>query len=64
MLVMLTQLIRKCFQELSLEKMIDIALLFFASGIAQQQDSLPVQLPQVDIEGRIDGTCPSAEVTE
>ena len=39
------------------------ALLFLAhSGIAQQQ--LPVQLPQVDIEGRIDGTCPSAEVTE
>ena len=39
------------------------ALLFLAhSGIAQQQ--LPVQLPQVDIEGRIDGICPSAEVTE
>ena len=44
---------------------ISIALLFLAhSGIAQQQDSLPVQLPQVDIEGRNDGTCPSAEVTE
>ena len=44
---------------------ISIALLFLAhSGIAQQQDSLPVQLPQVDIEGRNDGTCPSAEVIE
>ena len=44
---------------------ISIVLLFLAhSGIAQQQDSLPVQLPQVDIEGRNDGTCPSAEVTE
>ena len=42
-----------------------IVLLFLAhSGIAQQQDSLPVQLPQVDIEGRNYGTCPSAEVTE
>ena len=42
-----------------------IVLLFLAhSGIAQQQDSLPVQLPQVDIEGRNDGACPSAEVTE
>ena len=41
---------------------LSIVLLFLAhSGIAQQQDSLPVQLPQVDIEG---GTCPSAEVTE
>ena len=36
-------------------------LLFLAhSGIAQQQDSLPVQLPEV----AIDGTCSSAEVTE
>ena len=44
---------------------ISIALLFLAhSGIAQQQDSLPVQLPQVDIEGRNHGTCPSAEVIE
>ena len=39
---------------------IGIVLLFLApSSIAQQQDSLPVQLPQVDIEGRNDGTCPS-----
>ena len=57
------------FQELPLEKKmlltIYIALLFLAhSGIAQQQDSLPVRLPQVDIEGRNNGTCPSAEVTE
>ena len=44
---------------------ISIVLLFLAhSGIAQQQDSLPVQLPQVDIQRRNDGTCPSAEVTE
>ena len=44
---------------------IGIALLFLVhSGIAQQQGSLPVQLPQVDIEGRNDGTCPSAEVRE
>ena len=42
-----------------------ITLLFLAhSGIAQQQDSLPVRLPQVAIEGRNDGTCPSAEATE
>ena len=41
-----------------------IALLFLAhSCIAQQQDSLPVRLPQVAIEGRYGGTCPSAEVT-
>ena len=44
---------------------LSIALLFLAhSVIAQQRDSLPVQLPQVDIEGRNDGSCPSAEVTE
>ena len=44
---------------------ISIVLLFLAhGGFAQQQDSLPVQLPQVAIEGRNDGTCPSAEVTE
>ena len=42
-----------------------IVLLFLAhSGIAQQQDSWPVKLPQVDVEGRNDGTCSSAEVTE
>ena len=40
-----------------------ISLLFLAhGGIAQQQDPLPVQLPQVAIEGGNDGTCPSAEV--
>ena len=41
-----------------------ISIFLAHSGIAQQQDSLPVQLPQVDIEGRNDGTCPSAEVAE
>ena len=42
-----------------------ISLLFLAhGGIAQQQDPLPVQLPQVAIEGGNDGTCPSAEVAE
>ena len=42
-----------------------ISLLFLAQGgIAQQQDPLPVQLPQVAIEGRNGGTCPSAEVAE
>ena len=48
-----------------MSSVICIVLLFLAhSSTAQQQDSLPVQLPQVDIEGRNDGTCPSAEVTE
>ena len=44
-----------------------LVLLFLAhTGIAQQQGSLPVQLPQVDIEGIKfnDETCPPAEMTE
>ena len=63
----LTQELHSQFERLSKNMLLStsIALLFLAhSGIAQQQDSLPVQLPQVDIEGRNYGTCPSAEVTE
>ena len=42
-----------------------IFLLFLAqSGTAQEQDSLPANIPQVTIEGRNAGTCPSAAVTE
>ena len=44
-----------------------LVLLFLAhTGIAQQQGSLPAQLPQVDIEGIKfnDETCPPAEMTE
>ena len=45
--------------------LLSFALLFFAdSGFAQGQDSLPARLPQVEIDGRDVGTCPSAEVTE
>ena len=39
-----------------------IVLLF--RGTAQEQDSLPVNVPQVTIEGRNAGICPSAAVTE
>ena len=62
-----TQELHSQFERLSKNMLLStsIVLLFLAhSSIAQQQDSLPVQLPQVDIEGRNDGTCPSAEVTE
>ena len=42
-----------------------IVVLFLAqSGTAQEQDSLPANIPQVTIEGRNAGTCPSAAVTE
>ena len=42
-----------------------VVLLFLAqSGTAQEQDSLPAKVPQVTIEGRNAGTCPSAAVTE
>ena len=42
-----------------------VVILFLAqSGTAQEQDSLPVNVPQVTIEGRNAGTCPSAAVTE
>ena len=42
-----------------------VVLLFLAqSGTAQEQASLPVNVPQVTIEGRNAGTCPSAAVTE
>ena len=42
-----------------------VVLLFLAqSGTAQEQDSLPANIPQVTIEGRNSGTCPSAAVTE
>ena len=42
-----------------------VVLLFLAqSGTAQEQDSWPVNVPQVTIEGRNAGTCPSAAVTE
>ena len=42
-----------------------IVILFLAqSGTAQEQHSLPVNIPQVTIEGRNAGTCPSAVVTE
>ena len=42
-----------------------VVLLFLAqSGTAQEQDSWPVNIPQVTIEGRNAGTCPSAAVTE
>ena len=42
-----------------------IVLLFLAqSGTAQEQDSWPVNVPQVTIEGKNAGICPSAAVTE
>ena len=42
-----------------------VVLLFLAqSGTAQEQDYLPAKIPQVTIEGRNAGTCPSAAVTE
>ena len=42
-----------------------VVLLFLAqSGTAQEQDSWPVNVPQVTIEGRNAGICPSAAVTE
>ena len=39
-------------------------VLLAQSGTAQEQDSLPVNIPQVAIEGRNAATCPSAAVTE
>ena len=42
-----------------------VVLLFLTQrGTAQEQDSLPATVPQVTIEGRNAGTCPSAAVTE
>ena len=42
-----------------------VVLLFLAQGgTAQEQDSLPANIPQATIEGRNAGTCPSAAVTE
>ena len=42
-----------------------VVLLFLAqSGTAQEQDSLPANVPQVAVGGRNPGTCPSAAATE